>query len=135
MNNSIPYSINVEAIRSGFEPINFDLKIGGFHYHKQDQVELGSFMFIKAENRTYNVTGRLFNAFNNKTFTDDYQIIVYKGFDSDLEGLTAYEKLDIIGDGVQFSGFFDMVDLVPGLYTAVAESQNYISNFMKFAVT
>jgi hypothetical protein len=67
--------------------------------------------------------------------TNDYSITVYKGFDSDLEGMTANEKLDIIGDGLQYTGFFDMVDLYPGLYTAVAESSSFITNLVKFAVT
>ena len=43
MNNSISYSVSIEATRVGFIPIIFDLNIGGVHYHKQDQVELGSF--------------------------------------------------------------------------------------------
>jgi hypothetical protein len=61
---------------------------------------------------------------------------VYKGYDSDIQGSIPYEKLDIIGDdGLSYSGFFDMVDLPSGLYTAVSESQGYLTNFVKFAVT
>jgi len=68
--------------------------------------------------------------------TTDYQITVYKGYDSDLESVQAYEKLDIVSDnGLYYSGFFDMVDLTSGLYTAVSESQGYLTNFVKFAVT
>jgi hypothetical protein len=68
--------------------------------------------------------------------TSDYQITLYKGYDSDLEGVPAYEKIDIVGDdGLYYSGFFDMVDLTSGLYTAVSESKGYLTNFVKFAVT
>lgn len=68
--------------------------------------------------------------------TTDYQITVYKGYDSDLENVLAYEKLDIVSDsGLYYSGFFDMVDLTSGLYTAVSESQGYLTNFVKFSVT
>ncbi len=66
----------------------------------------------------------------------DYQITVYKGFDSDLQTLVPYEKLDIISDSeLYYSGFFDMVDLPTGLYTAVTESKGYLSNFVKFAIS
>jgi hypothetical protein len=68
--------------------------------------------------------------------TSDYQITLYKGYDSNLEGVPAYEKIDIVGDdGLYYSGFFDMVDLTSGLYTAVSESKGYLTNFVKFAVT
>lgn len=82
------------------------------------------------------MTGRVFNAFTNQTMTSDFQITVYKGYDSDVQGVPAYEKLDIISDnGLYYSGFFDMIDLTSGLYTAVSESQGYLTNFVKFAVT
>ena len=68
--------------------------------------------------------------------TTDYQITVYKGYDSDLKDEAAYEKLDIISDnGLYYSGFFDIVELTSGLYTAVTESQGYLTNFVKFTVT
>jgi hypothetical protein len=38
-------------------------------------------------------------------------------------------------NGLYYSGFFDMVDLPSGLYTAVSESQGYLTNFVKFVVT
>ena len=52
MNNSLPYEVTIEATRPGYNPVNFDIKIGGLHYHKSDQVELGQFPFVKLDNRS-----------------------------------------------------------------------------------
>ena len=52
MNNSLPYEVTIEATRPGYNPVNFDIKIGGLHYHKSDQVELGQFPFVKLDNKS-----------------------------------------------------------------------------------
>ena len=71
----------------------------------------------------YNMTGRLFEAFTNKTFSNDYTITVYQGYSGDVIGKPAYEKLDFFnGGGDYYTGFYELQDLTPGSYVAIAES-------------
>lgn len=81
-----------------------------------------------------NVHGRLFDAFTNKTFTNDYSITVYEGHGGQQVGKSAYEKLDYYGStlGDFYTGFYELVDLTPGAYIAIAEAKGYSTNFQKF---
>jgi hypothetical protein len=53
----------------------FDYFVGG--YPKTDRVELGAYSFFTSDNKTHNVTGRVFDAFSNKTFQEDYTLSAY----------------------------------------------------------
>ena len=75
----------------------------------------------------HNVTGRVFDAFTNKTFSNDYTVTAYKGT-GEVES-SPYEKLDITGTGEYYTGFFELYDLKSGVYTAVIDADNYIKNF------
>jgi len=75
LNQSIPYLIKVQAERTLFPTITFDYFVGG--YPRADKVEMGTYAFYISDNKQHNVTGRLFEAFTNKTFSDDYSLSIY----------------------------------------------------------
>ncbi len=74
---------------------------------------------------------------SNKTFTKDYSLYVYEGSGNVVVGKTAYEALDYISSisGDYYTGHFEMFDLSPGSYVALAQSKGYITNFQRFYVT
>lgn len=78
LNDSIPYTMRLEASKIGFDPIVVDYFVGG--YPDADIVELGTFSFYKNDNLLHNVTGRVFDAFTNKTLSTDYSITVFRGY-------------------------------------------------------
>ena len=92
---------------------------------------------MKPEGQSQNLSGRLYEAFNNKTFTNDYTITVYDGHSGDVSGKIAYERLDYFSSiaGDYYTGFYELFDLVPGTYVAIAESKGYLTNFQRFYIT
>ena len=78
------------------------------------------------------MTGRLFDAFTNKTLSTDYSITVHQGLGG-FQGKPPYEKLEIFsGNGQYYTGYFELFDLSPGPYIAIAESKGFINNFQRF---
>ena len=78
MNASIPYIVKVQAEKPMYsQPIAFDYFIGGFHTENTDTIEVGTYAFYMSDNKMHNVSGRLYEAFTNKTFSDDYTLSVY----------------------------------------------------------
>jgi hypothetical protein len=71
---------------------------------------------------------------SNKTFTKDYSLYVYEGSGNVVVGKTAYEALDYISSisGDYYTGHYEMFDLSPGVYVALAQSKGYITNFQRF---
>lgn len=87
-------------------------------------------LIINNTNLAHNVSGRLFEAFNNNTFQTDYTITVYPGYgELNSSALTPYETIDYIGNGDYYTGFYELSDLPTGAYVAIVESQGYIKNF------
>lgn len=70
--------MRIEATKNNFDPIGIDYFVGG--YPNTDKIELGTFSFYKGDNLMHNVSGRVFDAFTNKTFSSDYSITVFKGY-------------------------------------------------------
>ena len=58
-----------------YPTITFDYFVGG--YPRADKVEMGTYAFYISDNKQHNVTGRLYEAFTNKTFSDDYSLSIY----------------------------------------------------------
>lgn len=86
--------------------------------------------YLLTLNIVHNVTGRLFDAFTNKTFSGDYELTVYQGFgEYNKSSWTPYENLNYYGNGEYYTGFFELYDLKAGPYIAVAEAPGYIKNF------
>ena len=76
LNMSIPYLIKVTAEKPMYsQPITFDYFVGGLPH--ADIVEMGTYAFYMSDNKQHNVSGRLYEAFTNKTFSDDYSLSVY----------------------------------------------------------
>lgn len=74
-------------------------------------------------NIAHNVTGRLFEAFTNSTFSQDYTITVYQGYgELNNTALTPYETLDYFGNGEYYTGYYELYDLPTGAYVAIVES-------------
>jgi len=66
LNSTIPYLMKIKADKGYYSSIVFDYYVGG--YPITDKVELGSYAFYTSDNKTHNVTGRIFEAFTNRTF-------------------------------------------------------------------
>ena len=77
LNYTIPYTMRLEATKTNFDNIGVDYFVGG--YPNTDIVELGTFSFYKGDSMLHNVSGRVFDAFTNKTFSNDYSITVFQG--------------------------------------------------------
>jgi len=75
LNLTVPYLMKIQADKGNYQSIIFDYYVGGFP--RTDRVELGSYAFYTSDNKNHNVTGRLFEAFTNKTFQEDYTLTVY----------------------------------------------------------
>lgn len=75
LNISIPYLMNVKVEKPNYSPIIFDYFVGG--YPITSRVELGTYSFYTPDTLMHNVTGRVFEAFTNKTLTDDFTLTVY----------------------------------------------------------
>jgi hypothetical protein len=75
LNGTIPYLMKITANRTSFSPVVFDYFVGGFP--RSSTVEMGTYSFFTPDANLHNVTGRMFEAFTNKTFEDDYTISVY----------------------------------------------------------
>jgi hypothetical protein len=75
LNGTIPYLMKIHAEKPNYPPIVFDYFVGG--YPRAHNVDMGSFAFYVSDNLNHNVTGRVFEAFTNKTFSDDYTVAVY----------------------------------------------------------
>lgn len=128
LNETIPYTMRLEAQKSNFDPVFVDYFVGG--YPNTDVVELGTFSFYKGDNNLHNVSGRVFDAFTNKTFSTDYFITVYRGQgEYNISQSAPYEQLDFLGNGDYYTGFYELYDLKSGVHVAVAEATNYINNF------
>lgn len=80
MNESLPYIMEVSLFKQGEVPLIIDSFVGGTQQEGQDVVELGQYQFLKQENQSINILGRLFDAFTNKTLTTDYSLTVFEGF-------------------------------------------------------
>lgn len=95
---------------------------------------MGTYAFYMSDNRQHNVSGRLYEAFTNKTFSDDYTLSVYQGYGELNRTLyDAYEVLDHYGNGIYYTGMFDVYDLKSGPYVAVIDTPAaYIKNFQRF---
>lgn len=126
--------MKIQAHRKGFTPITFDYFVGG--YPEAQKVEMGSYAFY-AENQDqtkHNLTGRIYEAFNNKTFSGDYSLTVYQGYgEINKTSVVPYEKVDYVGTGEYYTGFFELYDLQPGVFVAIAETPSgFTKNFQRF---
>ena len=132
LNQSVPYTMKVSATHKKYTtPVVFDYFVGGFP--RTDTVEMGTYAFYTPDNASHNVTGRLFDAFTNRTFANDFSITVYAGYGEFSQNYTApNEKLDVFGNGDYYTGFYELYDLQSGAYSAVVESTGYIKNFQRF---
>lgn len=46
--------------------------------------------------------------------------------------MVPYEKLNFYGNGEYYTGFYELYDISPGSYVAVAEATGFIKNFQRF---
>jgi hypothetical protein len=56
LNQSIPYTMKIEATKTGYQPIIVDFFVGG--YPITDKVELGTYAFYQTDNK-----GNLFDKY------------------------------------------------------------------------
>ncbi len=75
LNYTIPYLMKIKADKGNSSSIVFDYFVGGFP--RSTSVEMGTYSFYTPDNLNHNVTGRLFEAFTNKTFEEDYTLSIY----------------------------------------------------------
>lgn len=124
--------MKVSAERSGYAPIVFDYFVGGFP--RSTNVEMGTYAFFTQDSSNHNVTGRLFEAFTNKTFQEDYTLSVYQGYgELNRTRGDAYEVIDYYGNGVYYTGDYEIYDLKTGSYVAVVDTpKGFIRNFQRF---
>lgn len=98
LNGTIPYLMKIHSTRPGFPKIVFDYFVGGFP--RSTVVEMGTYSFYKSDVQQHNVTGRMFDAFTNKTFEDDYSITAYPGYgELDRNHDTSVQVLSYHGNG------------------------------------
>ena len=97
-------------------------------------MELGAYSFFTSDNRSHNVTGRVFDAFSNKTFQDDYTLSAYQGY-GELNKTKGepYEVIEQYGNGLFYTGDFELYYLKSGAYVAVIDPPiGFIKNFQRF---
>lgn len=75
LNGTIPYLMKIQAEKGYYQDIVFDYFVGG--YPTTYSVELGTYSFYNPDNAKHNVTGRLFEAFTNVTFQEDYTLRIF----------------------------------------------------------
>ena len=96
---------------------------------------MGTYSFYTPDTSVHNVSGRMFEAFTNKTFEDDYTISIYPGYgELDRTRDNAIEVLQYHGNGGQYqTGNFEFYDLKAGAYVAVFDTPlGYVKNFQRF---
>lgn len=135
LNMSIPYLMKIKAERALYPvPVSFDYFVGGLPH--ASVVELGTYAFFMTDNKMHNVTGRVYEAFTNKTFSDDFTLSVYSGYGemaNSSSSLDAYEVLDQYGNGVYYTGYYELYDLKAGPYVAVVDAHpDFLRNFQRF---
>ena len=78
----------------------------------------------------HNITGRLYESNSNTTFSRDLVMTVYEGFgEYNKTSFVPYEKLEMVGNGEYYTGYYELIDLPTGSYIAIAEAYGYHSNF------
>lgn len=109
-----------------------DRFIGG--YPITDSYELGTFVFYQSDSQKHNVTGRLYDAFTNKTFSETYQMTLYQGQgvynESALE--LSSQRYKFLAKDNYYNGFFDLNGLNSGAWVAITESKGYMHNLQRF---
>jgi hypothetical protein len=119
--------VRIEATRKNFEPIVYDYVVGG--YPLASRVEMGSYSYYIGDNKSHNVSGRVFEAFNNKTFSGDYELTVYSGYGEFNRSTYPYEQLNYYGNDEYYTGMYEIYDLTAGPYVAIVDAPGFIKNF------
>lgn len=114
---------------SGYKDIELDYFVGG--YPVSSKVELGVYSFIYTDTEAkYNMTGRIYDAFTNITLSSDYSLYLYEGYGMYNHSTQPYEHIDTLASGDYYTGYFQLFDLPTNSYILVAESDNYVHNFL-----
>jgi hypothetical protein len=133
LNNSIPYLMRIELAKTGYQDSLLDYFVGGFPV--TDKTELGSIVLYKSSNHgpSFNLTGRVFESENNQTFSEDLTMTVYNGYgEYNRTSFTPYERLEFIGQGQFYTGYYELFNLEEGPNIVIAEAKGYHNNFQRF---
>ena len=76
------YIVRLTATHPDFAPIEIDQFVGGYPSQlMQPKVELGTIIFSKNGVSTETtLQGRIYDAFTNETFTEEYFVTLYEGY-------------------------------------------------------
>jgi len=101
------------------------------------KVELGTIIFSKAGGgQDTTIQGRIYDAFTNETFTEEYLVTLYEGYGTvtpqELGGVKAMRRIEFkpeVAYTEAYTGYFELPDMKSGAYYSVYQAQGYISNY------
>ena len=76
------YLVRLTATHPRFDPIEIDQFVGGYPSQLMNsKIELGTLIFSKKGGGSQEIMqGRIYDAFTNETFTEEYLVTLYGGY-------------------------------------------------------
>ena len=138
------YLVRLTATHPDFAPIEIDQFVGGYpnQLMTNSKVELGTIIFSKAgSSHDTTIQGRIYDAFTNETFTEEYLVTLYEGYGTvtpqELGGVQAMRRIEFKPEESyteSYTGYFELPSMKAGAYYSVYQAPGYISNYQRINV-